>query len=115
MCPTKREIYELIQNEPESLHENEPTSNDEESSPRNTDGGLDSSETTLLDNPSDIMIIEELVYPYEMTVDMLAQYRKFSSLNLDKDLTRIFRKLYRSARYWRIGAKQYAWLIKQMR
>lgn len=73
------------------------------------------SETTQEENPSDVMIIEELVYPYELTVDLLRQYRRFTSMNLDKDLNMMFRKLYRSARYWRIEAAEYKWLIKRMR
>jgi hypothetical protein len=54
------------------------------------------------------------VYPHEMTVDMLEQYRHFSALNLTANMVMVFRKLLRSAKFWRLELEQYKWLIKRM-
>ena len=114
MFPTRKEIQELIQNEPESTVENEVTTRPDKGSANSAGSGPDMLEDTPA-NPSDVMIIEELVYPYDMTLDMLKQYKTFSSMNLEHDMNIIFRKLYRSARYWRLEQKQFAWLIKRLR
>lgn len=107
------ELQELILNEPESKFREGQMNENERNSLSSTDPTQNTSESSL-ENKSDVMIIEELVYPYEMTVDMLRQYRQFSSMNLDQDLTMMFRKLYRSARYWRVDAKRYNWLLRRL-
>jgi hypothetical protein len=106
-----QEIQELITNEPENKHEIEsPSSANSENSNDSMEDSPDTGETTQ----SEIMILEELVYPHEMTVDMLEQYRHFSALNLTANMVMVFRKLLRSAKFWRLELEQYKWLIKRM-
>ena len=69
--------------------------------------------------PEDIIngsveILEELVYPYEMTHQMLEQYENpaFVVDRLDGSRQMIMMKLYRSCRYWRTPAPK--WLVREV-
>ena len=74
-----------------------------------------STDPTTQETSDDVMLIEELIYPYELTLDLIKQYRRFTTLNMDKNLSMMYRKLYRSARYWRLEAAEYKWLATRMR
>ena len=63
-------------------------------------------------SPDEVIMLEELVYPYDLTHSLLQRYHR-TYFVAEFDMKLIFRKLYRSCRYWRIKAP--AWLREVIR
>jgi hypothetical protein len=90
---TTQEIVELMQ-ESSDDRALAAMQNHEIVVPENPDHGLDISR-------GDTIVLEELVYPYEFTHQLLRTYNRTYFVG-DFDKKMIFRKLLRSCRHWRI-------------
>ena len=105
MSRTKKVIRELIENKPEPIWNGENgAANTEDSSEQDMNG----SEDPLA--PED-MLIEELVYPYEITEELCRSYER-EVFNSAIPLKPLLIKLYRSVKYWRL--KMPPWLVRRL-
>lgn len=88
---TQRDVIELMTGSDDGSNTNSSSLVQTET-PESDDGSISS---------RDVMIVEELVYPVELTHQLLRDHqRTFFTSDYDKKI--MFRKLLRSCRYWRI-------------
>ena len=70
-------------------------------------------QSILEDMPtSPSQLIEELVYPFELTQKLVVDFKENRDNTQRVDLKLVLRKLYRSLKYWRLEVPK--WLIRRM-
>ena len=107
--PPKKLLEELVRNEPESLHGTENSKSDNENWRPDTQDTHDISE----DIPTSVTpILEELVYPFELTQRLVRDFAANKDSFRRVDLKLVLRKLYRSVKYWRLEMPK--WLPGRM-
>lgn len=72
-------------------------------------------ESVTQQDRDDTQILEELVYPFELTARMINLYSDpaYNRENLGEAYPQVLLKLYRSIRFWR--EKPPAWLVNRVR
>ena len=95
MWPTRKEMVEWMQESEDEIPSHKHETDRGEMLSEDTDSIM---QTSI--SQDNLMVMEELVYPYELTLEMLKQY-KGCMFNAEGTVLPIMRKLHRSCVFWR--------------